>query len=56
MTDETCRRCKTAHATLVAYWGHPLCSSCAILTATELDERGRWPEVPWTADDEKVLS
>lgn len=55
-TDETCRRCKTARADLIAYWGHPLCSPCAIRTATELDERGVWPAVPWTTDDEELIS
>lgn len=55
MTRDVCRRCKKVPADLTAYWGHPLCRPCAVLTATELDERDQWPEVPWTTDDEEVL-
>ena len=55
-TDRTCRRCKTSPGDLVAYWGHWLCSPCAQRTALDLDERGRWPEVPWTDEDWEVLT
>lgn len=49
-----CKRCKTAPATLTAYWGDPLCGLCAPTVATLLDEHDHWPEVPW-GDDEEVL-
>lgn len=55
-----CRRCecegRSTRADLTAYWGHPLCSPCAIRTATELEERDRWPKVPWTEEDEELVS
>lgn len=54
-----CRRCeregRDTAADLMAYWGHPLCRPCAVRTAEQLDERDRWPPVPWTEDDEEVL-
>lgn len=53
-----CRRCQhygiEQPADLTAYWGHPLCRPCAVRTATELDERGQWPPVSWS-DEEEVL-
>lgn len=58
MTTERCKRCeregRETAADLTAYWGHPLCAPCAIRTAGDLDERGVWPPVPWS-DEEEVL-
>jgi hypothetical protein len=56
----TCKRCGGDAADGVTpYWatdGHRLCPSCAMSVAAELDRRDKWPEVPWTEDDERALA
>jgi hypothetical protein len=38
-----CARCG-GERLVVAYWGEPLCASCAVSAAAEWDRRG-WPQV-----------
>lgn len=60
MTAEPCRRCehegRHTEGDITAYWGHVLCRPCAVRTAEEMDERDRWPEVPWSDEDLEALS
>jgi hypothetical protein len=54
-----CRKCASAPGEITPYWakdGHKLCRPCCIYVAEELDRRDKWPPVPWTSDDEEVLS
>lgn len=52
MTGTTCERCADRPADLTAYWGDPLCSSCAQQVAMLLDARDSWPPVPWAAEED----
>lgn len=52
----SCKRCQIESAELTSYWGDPLCRECARHVAQLLDERGCWPDVPWSDDDAGVLS
>jgi hypothetical protein len=54
-----CKRCG-ADATegVEPYWAkdhHRLCRPCCSAVAAQLDERDKWPPVPWTEADEEVL-
>lgn len=51
-----CRRCKKTPSALTTYWGDPLCHPCAVAVAELLDAHDKWPPVPWTDEDEEMLS
>lgn len=53
--DDACERCRLASADVLAYWGDPLCLSCAQTVAELLDSLDRWPDVPWSMYDEIVF-
>ena len=55
----TCRRCNTAAGTVTPYWaldGHMLCGPCCVAVAERWDAEDRWPPVPWTTEDEELIS
>ena len=55
MSERACARCDEELASLTAYWGDPLCSSCAEQLADLFDEQDKWPPVPWEPSEVALL-
>lgn len=51
MTRAVCARCAERPSVLTAYWGDPLCSPCIEHLVRVMDERDRWPPVPWAPSE-----